>query len=383
MKHVFCSWLFALACLSLLPWGCSQSDDGAIPLYPNGVDVSGYGYVLSATLDSGSRFHLKGDTLTLHLDSMWTLSDCFLSSIEIQDTVLDTIAVMRVRLALGVNGKTDCPAPFFRPDTILRIPIPDDWENVRKIYVVGNAANELYTDDTSAAAKVTVKDEILLRNGSFHLDTISVYLDSAFSDPYNYPRRTPGDSGVVRVLDSLKEWNYAYRLMASSCKQIHDSCETVADTTWPSSWSTADTALVPVRVTCVQDTSLEDSLTYCLSANWVNDSADLSDSIFTHKDTSWYSTDYYFEKIPECASVNRGDFSGTSYAGRYFTTYRELFTPASGETSCGPSALSGWVFVNLTSDEELLDSTAAETILSDWKKASVGKTEEEDDEDEE
>lgn len=380
MKQTLYSALSALVCAALLFWGCSQSDDGPIPLYPDGVDVSGYGYVLSATLDSGSRFHLRGDTLALRLDSMWTLSDCFLSSIEIQDTVLDTIAVMRVRLALGVNGTTDCPAPFFRPDTVLHIPVPADWKNVREVYVVGNAVNELFPGDTSASAAVTVKDEILLRDGSFHPDTVSVYLDSAFSDPYNYPRRSPGDSGVVRVLDSLKETDYAYRFMAASCKQIHDSCKTAADTAWPSYWIASDTALVPLRLTCVQDTSV-DSLTYCLSANWVNDSTHLSDSVYTHKDTTWYSTDYYFEKIPECASVNRGNFSSASNAGRYFTAYRELFSPASGETSCGPSALPGWVFVNLTSDKELLDSAAAETVLSTWKKASVGKTEEQDDED--
>src|SRR5574344_728245 len=143
MKRIHSSMLSALVCAALLFWGCSQSDDGPIPLYPDGVDVSGYGYVLSATLDSGSRFHLRSDTLTLRLDSMWTLSDCFLSSIEIQDTLIDTVAVMRVRLALGVNGTTDCPAPFFRPDTILRIPVPADWKNVREVYVVGNAVNEL------------------------------------------------------------------------------------------------------------------------------------------------------------------------------------------------------------------------------------------------
>ena len=62
---------------------CSQSDDGPISIYPDDFALNGYGYVLSAQLDSGRRFHLYGDSFALSLDSMWTFGNCFLKNFEL------------------------------------------------------------------------------------------------------------------------------------------------------------------------------------------------------------------------------------------------------------------------------------------------------------
>jgi hypothetical protein len=127
--------LFLTAFISF--WlGCSESDDGPIPLYPDGLDIGGEGYVLAALLDSGDRFHLREDTLVLHLDSMWTFTNCSLAGIKIEDSLQDSVLTLTIHLVLGTGKSTDCPAPFFRPDTTLYLPIASEWKSAREIRIM-------------------------------------------------------------------------------------------------------------------------------------------------------------------------------------------------------------------------------------------------------
>lgn len=376
MSSVFAgNWGFDMRrLLLLLPWiffACAESDDGPIPIYPEGFPVGGYGYVLHAQLDSGHRFHRYGDTLELSLDSMWTFGNCFLRNIELYEAYAeDSVLTLTVKLALGNTGITDCPLPLFRPDTVLKIPFFERWKSVREIRVEGNAHNDFFKespDTVSLAATLALKDSIWIRRGTFLAESVSVYLDSAFGDPYRMPRRTPNDSaGILARVDSVDVDTFAYRLMKSVCTEVHDSCETVPDTLWLSRWS-SDTNLVAVRKTCK-----DDSLVFCLSSNWKNDSTALGDSVYRFLDTTWHSTFFYAEKIPKCSGMDHGDFSGRAVPGRYFVTNHTLFVPATDEASCGPAANSEWFFLNLNSGEEVLDSAFADTLLQSWKEASVG-----------
>lgn len=356
---------------------CSESDDGPISIYPDGFEIDGYGYVLSASLDSGARFHLQGDTLSLSLDSLWSFGNCFLKEIQIfQAYESDSVLVLYPKLLLGNTGETDCPQPLFRPDTILKIPF-GNWNSVREIRVEGNAHNEFFTErtDTSAAANLTFKDSILVRQGSFSSESLAVYLDSTFNDPYSLPRRTFVDTfGILKVVDSIQIDTFAYRFMKSTCKEVHDSCETVPDTIWRSSWPASDTNLVPIRRVCV------DSLVYCLTNNWQNDSTSLSDSVYSYLDTAWFASSFVLERIPECASVNRFSLSNSPTAGRYFVFKRELFLPAEDEASCGPAALAKWILFDVRTGEEILDSILADSLVSSWNRASVGLEKEIEDE---
>lgn len=377
-------WIL-LVFASLFVFACSQSDDGPISVYPDNFAVGGYGYVLYAELDSGYRFHIQGDTLSLAMDSMWTFGNCFLKDIELYTAYSnDTVLTITVKLALGNPGSSDCPQPLFRPDTVLYLPFLDEWKEkgVREIRIEGSAHNEFYPEnpDTAAAANSAFKDSILIRKGSFRAESVSVYLDSSFADPYTYPRRTSSDTaGVMFVTDSLTVDTFPYRFMKSHCTEIHDSCETVPDTVWRSTWSKKTTNLVPIRAVCAADT-VADSLVYCLTSNWKNDSTALSDSTYEYLDTTWYNSKYFVEKIPQCAGVDHGDFSGVANYGRYFTTNHILFIPDSDEKGCGPAALSKWVIYSLSENQEVLDSARADSLLAAWKKASVGAVEEEDDE---
>ena len=368
-------WRLFVLLVPLCMLACAESDDGPISVYPENFAVGGFGYVLSAELDSGNRFHVRGDTLELALDSMWTFGNCFLKSIDLyQYYPSDSVLTIQVKLLLGNTGTTDCPQPLFRPDTVLKIPFSDDWKKVREIRVEGNSHNEFYSEkpDTAARASMTFKDSVLVRNGSFLAESVSVYLDSSFGDPYTFPRRTGNDTaGVLARVDSVLVDSFAYRLMKSDCAEIHDSCKTVPDTLWPSSWLATDTNLVPVRKVCENDT-----LSFCLSKNWKNDSASLSDSVYEYFDTTWYSSLYYAEKVPECASLDHGDFSSTATVGRYFVTKHTIFIPGEDETACGPAAGRNWILYSLSEGEEILDSAYADTLISEWKKASAGKDEE-------
>lgn len=356
---------------------CSESDDGPISIYPDGFEIDGYGYVLSAELDSGARFHLQGDTLRLALDSMWSFGNCFLKQIQLfQSYESDSVLVLYPKLVLGNTGKTDCPQPLFRPDTVLKIPF-GNWENVREIRIEGNAHNEFYTEkpDTASRASLTFKDSILVRKGSFSSESLSVYLDSAFADPYSLPRRSFADTaGILKVVDSISVDTFAYRLMKSVCKDVHDSCETVPDTVWRSTWSASDTNLVPIRKVC------KDTLTYCLSSNWQNDSTALSDSVYNYLDTTWFTSSFFASQTPECASVNRYAISSSATAGRYFVANFELLVPADDEKACGPAALSDWILFDVKTGEEILDSALADSLISAWNRASVGLEKEIEDE---
>ena len=364
MRLIF---FFLLATFSSLWIGCSQSDDGPISLYPGGLDVGGNGYVLAATLDSGNRFHLLGDTLVLHLDSMWTLTNCLLSNIEVNDSLVDSVLTLSIKLVLSAREESDCPAPFFRPDTTLHLPIKEEWKRAREIRVEGNAVNELFKDTSAAAAATTFKDSILLRSGSFSLDTIVTYLDSSFKDYHYFPRRAGVNVGVLLLVDSIHETSYAWQSMTSHCKKVHDACDVVPDTLWPSSWLAKDTALVPLRVTCVNDSTV-----YCLNADWVNDSTNLSEEVYEHKDTTWYVSSYYLEKIPECASLNRGNFSASLHPGYSSKFSRELYIPAKSESSCGPAGLPKWLAINLSTQKEILDSATTTALVEQWYLATVG-----------
>lgn len=368
-----------LFCLAVWLAACSESDDGPISIYPDDFSVTGNGYVLFAELDSGNRFHAQGDSIRLALDSMWSFGNCFLNRIEIGENFLnDTVLVLNVKLVLGNSEKTDCPQPLFRPDTLLSIPFIESWNAVREIRVEGNSHNEFFTEmeDTSSAAFLTLKDSILVRRGSFRAESISVYLDSSFGKPDTYPRRTSKDSaGVLALVDSMKIDTLLYRFMKSECLDVRDSCETVPDTLWNNVFSLADTALVPVRRVCALDTAA-DSLIYCLSSKWKNDSTSLSDSVYMWPDTTWYTSFYYAERIPKCSGLNEGDFSAQAKAGRYFTTKHSLFVPDSDEPGCGPAAHSEWIFFKLNPGKEVLDSAFADTLIKAWEKASVGLSEE-------
>ena len=358
-------------------FACSQSDDGPIDIYPDGFDLDGYGYVLSAEIDSGFRFHVQGDTIRLTLDSMWTFGNCFLRNIELHlNFQEDTIAVVTVKLALGNTGITDCPSPIFRPDTTLLIAFPESWKsrNIRELRIEGNSHNDFFvgSEDTSVAANATFKDSILIRKGELRAESISVYLDSSFKKPYKFTRRTFNDTaGVLTVTDSIRVDTFEFRYVNAKCKVIHDTCEVIPDTIWNTSWRRLDTNTVQIRAVCAADTA-GDSLVYCKSSNWKIDSTSFSDSVYNYLDTNWFNTNYFVEKIPHCASLDHGDFSGMVSFGRYFTTKHFVFVPASDEKSCGPAAHADWMIFDLKTKKEILDSAKADTLLSAWKKASVG-----------
>lgn len=292
---------FALIC------ACSESDDGPIPLFPNGILGEREGYLLSASLDSGRSIHLKSDTLAVFLDSIWSLADCYLENIFLEERIEDTILILHPKVEFSISEK-DCAAPLYRPDTTLYLLPSSSWKNIREIRI----------ENTDGIPQ----DTITLRAGKFLSDTFSIYIDTTFSSPYAWPRRTPELPSIMRALDSLEERKFYWRTIPSTCKHIIDTCQTVPDTAFPSNWSLRDTNLVPLRVACEDST-----LRYCLLRDWENDSSKAGE-LRERLDTLWFSSWYLVSSIPKCGTIV-DLFRWSVFPGGTFVGMQKAFSPES------------------------------------------------------
>ena len=243
---------FFLLTVILFILACTQSDDGPISIYPDEMAGEYSGFVLKAELDSGSSIHLRSESLQVTLDSIWTLSNCFLDKLFLEERIEDTILYLEPKVEFSLTSE-DCASPLFFPETLIYMPPSESWAKARSIVVLDS--------------KGEAEDSVALRSGEFIRDSLKIYLDSNFANPYLLPRRTKGTPSVLKTLDSLEERVFYYRLMPSNCGYIIDSCETILDTIYPAQWSLRDTNLVPIRKTCKDST-----MRYCLQRDWVDDS---------------------------------------------------------------------------------------------------------------
>ena len=335
----------------LLVVACTQDDDGSIDISNSTEVFGGEGFFLKADLDSGSLIHLADDTLYIHLDSIWSFSNCALKSIKL-DTVWRDTALELEPIIQYQTKVEDCASPMFRPDTVLKVLF---GRNSLK----GISQIEIYNDVDS------LLDTILVRRGSFSLDTFKVYVDSLFDSVKTLPLRTKGSPSFFKVLDSLTPRVYYWRPMKSTCKFFMDKCDkTVPDTLFPRSWSLADTALVPVRLKCADST-----LFYCKSAGWENDSNALG-LVQERLDTVWHTHLYYAEKIPECGAVN--SFESSAYGTlREMNVIRQLYTPSTSETFCGPSTQKDMFWFDMSYGGMVPDSISMDSLRGVWEKATV------------
>ena len=179
--------LFVLGLLLVV--ACTQDDDGPIDISNSTEVFGGEGFFLKADLDSGSLIHLADDTLYIHLDSIWSFSNCALKSIKL-DTVWRDTALELEPIIQYQTKVEDCASPMFRPDTVLKVLF---GRNSLK----GISQIEIYNDVDS------LLDTILVRRGSFSLDTFKVYVDSLFDSVKTLPLRTKGSPSFFKLLDSL------------------------------------------------------------------------------------------------------------------------------------------------------------------------------------
>lgn len=338
-------FLFALCALWMLAFyvGCEKDTDGPLSATSGSEEFDGEGFFLASTLDSGSVIHLVQDTLYVGLGKIWSFSNCALQRIQLNSVRSDSTLWIRPKIIIHTTDE-DCAAPYYRPDTVLKVVInKDDLSGIAMIKI----ANDMDS----------VLDSILVRRGSLSLDTFFVYMDSSFSDVHNYPLRTKDKKKsarvpmILRMLDSLTPRTFYWRTMKSTCTHRVDKCEsTVADTVYPTSWNISDTNLVPVHYACADTDSI-----YCINSKWENDSTSLG-QLQERPDTIWHYSTYYMEKIPKCGAYN-------SFAINYYSVgsrvrfIRELLDPDSAETFCGPSTGEEWMVYDLTASTMVSDTT--------------------------
>lgn len=352
-------WLWFTLVLLLLV-GCEKASDGPLSVSQEQFDYRGEGYFTVASLDSGKTIHLSKDTLFLMMGRMWTFSNCALQSIDLnwnkEDSVLWIAPKLRIRAT-----EEDCPAPYYRPDTLLAIILKEEQIEGIAMIKVKNDADSLL-------------DSILIRRGNIQKDTFFVYMDSSFTDYHAYPLRTKDTKNgkniptIFRVLDSLTPRKFYWRTMRSTCTYRISMCtETVPDTIYPTSWKINDTNLVPIHYACADST-----LSYCINSKWENDSTSLGE-LQERPDTIWHYSTYYAEKIPECGTYN--SFAVSNYSvGSRVRFIRELFSPDSKETFCGPASQKKWMVYNLSGNNMVVDSdsiSVLDTLYKIWEDAAV------------
>ncbi|MCQ2062559.1 MAG: hypothetical protein MJY99_04390 [Fibrobacter sp.] len=350
------SWLKIMALL-LLPalWvSCSQDDDGPISLTDSGESFAGEGYFLRAQLDSGKSVYLVGDTLFLYMDSIWSFSNCSLERIKLEREINDSTLMIAPKIMLNVTGE-NCPAPFFRPETTVKITITENvLEGVKRISVKNN--------------RDSVLDSIAVRKGKMSKDTFSIFIDTAFASVKKKALRTKGDPSIFRMLDSLTPRTYYWRPMKSICESRVDNCDSVvSDTIFPTYWYLSDTMLVPIRTACADSDEV-----YCISTKWKNDSTSLG-KVQERLDTLWHTSTYYIETIPECATVDRFAMSAMNM-GKKMTISRDLYKFDKSETSCGPSTRKDLFIYDIGRNFAVADTVDVDSLVKKWNKAKTAKT---------
>lgn len=337
----------AFAVASFAVTGCSRDDDGPIPVSAEDESFVGTGFFRKATLDSGAFVHLASDTLYLKIDSLWSYSNCALKRIELDASHEGEALVISPKIIIDSDGK-DCPSPYLHPDTTIKMLLGEKDISDASVIRIRNDEDRIL-------------DTILLRRGTFDLDTFAVYVDSLFDTVSALPLRTKGSPSILKVLDSLTARVFYWRPIESECTLIVDKCaKLVNDTIFPTSWNTSDTALVPIRKSC----ALGDS-TYCSNTRWKDDSSSVG-KVQERADTLWHTSVYYVEEIPDCGTMN--SFSFDAYAiGRKVNFVRELVVPDESEKACGPAALRDVYIYDIGRRRVFPDSLDASALYGIWK----------------
>lgn len=351
MRKSFIIGIFVAVAAMLCVSACTRDDDGAIPVSAEDDSFVGTGFFRIAEFDSNSFIHLVSDTLYLRIDSLWSYSNCALKRIEIDTSHEGDALVFFPKIIIESDGK-DCPSPFLHPDTVIKLlPPAEEFGDATVLRVRNDEGNVL--------------DTVLLRRGKFELDTFAIYVDSLFDTVSSLPLRTKDSPSVLKVLDSLNPRVFYWRAMESSCELRIDMCDSVVnDTLFPMAWSLTDTALVPIRKACASDDS-----TYCVANRWVNDSSAVG-PVQERADTVWFTSLYYVEEIPECATMN--SFRVAGYAlGKNVNFIRELMVPDESESACGPSALKDVFIYDMGRNRVFPDSLDADSLYGTWKSAKV------------
>ena len=348
--------LFAVAFFA----GCEKDSDGPMDVSKEDFSYDGEGFFAYARLDSGKTIHLSKDTLYLDMGKMWTFSNCALKSINLAYSKEDSVLWIAPSLSIHATAE-DCAAPYYRPDTTLKLLLSSEQMSGIGVIKVKNDGD-------------TLLDSIILRRGNLSKDTFNIYLDSSFVDVQAFPLRTKDKKNgkeyptVLRVLDSLTPRVFYWRTMKSTCTHRVDMCKnTVADTIYPSSWNIEDTNLVPVHYACADSDSV-----YCINSKWTNDSTVLG-SLQERPDTIWHYSTYYAEKIPECGAYSSFVIN-TFVVGSQARFIREMFTPDKDESFCGPNSKKDWMVYNLSTQKMVVDTDSTkvlDSLYKIWEKAAV------------
>ena len=160
--------LLWILCAALFFVGCEKGTDGPLKVSEDDFSYDGDGFFAYARLDSGKTIHLSKDTLYLDMGKMYTFSNCALKDINLSFNKVDSVLWIAPTLSIHATAE-DCAAPFYRPDTTLKMQLTSEQMKGVGVIKVKNDAD-------------TALDSIILRRGNIKKDTFYVYLAAAGQD---------------------------------------------------------------------------------------------------------------------------------------------------------------------------------------------------------
>lgn len=341
--------------LSFLLLSCTRFEDGPMPVYSQkdmGDRKEGFFYV--GELNYGAPILSYGDTLSIYLDSIWSFSNCSLSDIVLEKSIIDdTLLTIRPRIELAWNDK-DCASPLFRPETLLLIPM-QNFNKIKKVSLLNTGHEEI--------------DTTIIRYGHYETKTDTLYLDFLFEDPYALPLRSSENASFFMEVDSIETQDLYWKLLPYRCEKINDSCDLKLDTLLPNhSWSPKDTISIPLIKSCENSKK-----TYCLEKDWAVDSAQIQDkmSIEVQVDTTWFTSFYYIEPIDSCQQLTQLKKLSEFYYGGHSIIEKTLFIFDPSKTKCSSKKASSWIIYDLMKQKSIQEADKANKIVAHWVLAPI------------
>lgn len=376
---------------SLLVLSCSQSDDGPLEALPPDTSQSGgEGFYFRGNLDSGAIYHPVSDSIRIHLDSLWILSDCGLDSF--QRIMADTAGFAGDSAfdALAESGRLE-NSFYLKP--LIHIPLESNCADLRMNYnrsgddsvflmapfweeelreLILLADNPYFLGRypiTDSGAYIPgdndkrIADTILLRHGTLNDTVLLIPYDSVFYEK-DFQDHAGGSSdlGYLRRIYEIKTYDQILKLYPQSCLGATLDCETIEDTVLAAETNInsegGDTLLAYRRPTCTIDT-----LRYCTFGDWQIDSTQLEYVPF--EDSIWVYQEVVGERLAACDYFNRWSFANRR-EGRNDSLdfYREIMSFDASREDCREAPTLR--FIDVFGDSLLGDSLT--TVLEgEWE----------------
>lgn len=184
-------WPLCCLTFALCFFSCGSQDDGPLNAFDDQWISAGHGHYFAAELDSGALIHLWGDSLSVDLQKVWTIADCYLQSMDPLWSVVDSTATLSFDLPLYSNPDPLCASYSSLRDTLIQVPLNTQLEKTSRLL--------LYGRDSVSQSENVILDSVYLRRGVFDDSSWAIQLDSEFLSSDYWPWVSGNNPWIVRL----------------------------------------------------------------------------------------------------------------------------------------------------------------------------------------